>query len=302
MIYKTVSVKSVIDKVLRDYEHGLENIRVTDMITWASEALNKIDAYPYYNIKATGFDGESLLVVSDYQTQLPSDLKEIISVKFSATQTGYFWPLRCGSSTFGSVGEVNTSTNTTTTTSPNTLLISTVMDLYSYTYAQAVTAINTDSVLREKISSLLKVQSSGYNAQLEGDDSSRDYVYYVVGDYLKLNVETGYIELAYKAKPTDSEGYPLVPDDESFMEALYWYIVMKLLYPEWLGGRIRDVVYFDARHNWNFYCKQAYGKAMMPSGDKLEALKNQWLRLFPEINTFDTSHATIGDKQVIYNH
>jgi hypothetical protein len=301
MIFKQVSCKAVIAKVLKDYSQSLENIRVTDMISWVGEGLNKINAYPYYNIKSTGYGDESLLTVTGYQSQLPSDLKEIIGVKYSGTQDGYYRTLRYGTSNFGSVGETNTREAATSVTSPTTLLVTTVMSLYNYTYAQAVNAINTDSALRERISALLNVQTAEYSARAEGDDSSADYVYYIVGNYIKLNVETGYLKIAYLAKPVDEEGYPLVPDEESFLEALYWYIIMKLQYPEWAQGRIRDIVYFQSMHNWNYYCKQAYGRALMPNGDKYEALKNQWLNLYPELNSFDLSHATVGDKQIIYN-
>ena len=76
---------------------------------------------------------------------------------------------------------------------------------------------------------------------------------------------------------------------------------MKLLYPEWKLGRIRDEVYYDARRSWNFYCKKAYGNAMMPNVDQLEAIKNQWLRLVPEINEHAGGFVTLGDRQIIYN-
>ena len=84
------------------------------------------------------------------------------------------------------------------------------------------------------------------------------------------------------------------------MEALYWYVRMKLLYPLWSLGNVRDRVYDDAVWNWNYYCKQAFGRAMMPSVDKLESLKNQWLQLFPEIYKFNGNFSTLGDRQIIY--
>jgi hypothetical protein len=69
----------------------------------------------------------------------------------------------------------------------------------------------------------------------------------------------------------------------------------------WRQGRLRDVVYYDSQSNWNYYCKQAYGKAMMPSVDKMESLKNKWLQFYPEINDFDYNFSTTGNKQLIYN-
>ena len=46
MIYKLTSVKSVIAKVFTDLDLQEETHRVSDMIEWAGEALEKIGAFP----------------------------------------------------------------------------------------------------------------------------------------------------------------------------------------------------------------------------------------------------------------
>ena len=76
---------------------------------------------------------------------------------------------------------------------------------------------------------------------------------------------------------------------------------MKLTYPEWKAGRIRDAVYYDTRSSWNFYRKQAYGHSMMPNIDQLESIKNAWLRLVPEINEHANAFASLNVRQQIYN-
>jgi hypothetical protein len=129
-----------------------------------------------------------------------------------------------------------------------------------------------------------------------------DLTYVVHDGWIKTNVPEGYLMIAYQAIPTDIDGYPLVPDDPGFIEAIYWYITVKLLYPMWRDGRVRDAVYYDARNSWNFYCKQAYANAMMPNVDMLESIKNSWLRLIPEISEHDNFFSTLGQQQVIYNH
>ena len=102
--------------------------------------------------------------------------------------------------------------------------------------------------------------------------------------------------------PVDAEGYPMVPDVASFHEALYWYINMKLMYPQWTAGQVRDAVYYDARRSWNFYCKQAYGDAMMPDADQMESVKNTWLRLVPSINEHSNFFSTLGEQEIVWNH
>ena len=70
-----------------------------------------------------------------------------------------------------------------------------------------------------------------------------------------------------------------------------------------MEGRMRDAIYYRIENKWNYYCKQAYGNAMMPNGaEQMEAIKNTWLRLVPEISEHDTFFSTLGQSQIIYNH
>ena len=130
---------------------------------------------------------------------------------------------------------------------------------------------------------------------------SLDYSYIVVGGWIKTNIKDGYLLISYQAIPVDADNYPLVPDDEAFFEAIYWYINMKLLYPQWRNGQVRDAIYYDAKSSWNYHRKQAYANAMMPNSDQLESIFNSWVRLIPNINTAQSFYSTMGEQEIIYN-
>jgi hypothetical protein len=300
MIYNTTSSKRVVAKVFSDLNLQEENHRISDILEWVSEGLEKIGAFPTFNIKITGKEDLPLLTVADYQTKLPADLLTILGVQYSNTTDGVFIPLRHGTGTYGPRGE-DTTTSTSDDIAPDSDVVTAAMTLYGMDYETALAYINANPNTKEYISSLLITGATVKPANVNSDDYlTLDYVYYINNNYIKLNVKDGYLKIAYQAMPLDEEGYPLIPDNQSFVEALYWYVVMKYYYPEWLGGRIRDEQYYDARRNWNFYCKQAYGVAMMPSVDKLESIKNKWLQLYPEIDEFDNLFSTMGQKQIIY--
>ena len=112
---------------------------------------------------------------------------------------------------------------------------------------------------------------------------------------------TGYLKLSYDKLKTDKNGYLLIPDKLSYIEAVYWYIVMKLTYPEWRNGKTRDSVYFHAMNSWNFYSKQAYAESMMPNQDEMETIKNVWNRLVPEMNSDSDFYGSISNMENIYN-
>jgi len=115
-------------------------------------------------------------------------------------------------------------------------------------------------------------------------------------------MKEGYLKLSYQATTTDSRGYPLVPDLESFREAIYWYVVMKLKYPEYLSGKMNINIYYDVRRSWNFYRQQAYGEAMMPNEDQMTSIKNEWLKLYPEIDEENAYDSNIGREQKLWNN
>ena len=120
--------------------------------------------------------------------------------------------------------------------------------------------------------------------------------------YIVTNVENGYIKLSYDAIAVDIDGYPMIPDNQSCFEAIYWYVTMKFKYPLYLNGRMPQYIYFDIRNSWNFYRKQAYAEALMPTQDELENIKNTWTKLVPVYDDNSTFLSNISDEQIIYNH
>ena len=302
MIYKTTSVKRVIAKVFTDNDLQEGSHRIADMVEWCGEALEKIGAFPQFVNKVTGKDNVPIVEVSNYQAKLPSDFHRLIQIAYGVNEIGPFYPLRYASGSMEVSSRLNTDivnagTGTGDIVVADDSLITIIMSLYDLTYTQALNKLNTEPNVRTMIETLIIAnRGTGTN---EGD--TIDYVYVIHDGYVKLNVESGYLMIAYQAIPTDIDGYPLVPDEQSFLDALYWYITMKLYYPEWKQGRIRDEVYYDARRSWNYYCKQAYGNAMMPNIDQLESIKNSWLRLIPELDEHRGFFSTLGQEQRIYN-
>ena len=119
--------------------------------------------------------------------------------------------------------------------------------------------------------------------------------------YIMTNIPCGFVKISYYAIFTDSEGMPMIPDIESYKEAIFWYVTMKLMYPKKLRGQISQGDYYDIRNSYNFYRKQAYAEAMMPGVDDIESIKNTWTKLYPEFDDHDTFFSTTGDEQNVYN-
>ena len=125
-------------------------------------------------------------------------------------------------------------------------------------------------------------------------------VYSIKPGYVVLNVKDGFVKLTYRSLFTDQNGIPMIPVLMSYMEAIYWYIVMKITYPLWRIGKIRDAVYYDARKSWSFFKNKAYGEMMMPTLDEYSHnVKNAYNKLMPDMTFEYTDMMYIGDKEKV---
>ena len=100
--------------------------------------------------------------------------------------------------------------------------------------------------------------------------------------YIRTSFKTGDVYISYEAIVLDEDGFPMIPDDISYKTACFWYIVKQLALPDWFEGRNNN--WERADQQWQFYCGQAGAKAMAPDLPKLENIKNQWVRLIPDMN------------------
>ena len=101
------------------------------------------------------------------------------------------------------------------------------------------------------------------------------------------------------AFPTDEDCYPLVPDDISYSEALFWYVYKKILLskPDFKKNGIN---YSFAEQQWKYYCTQARNAANFPDIDKYESFMNQWVRLIPNINRHDVGFEQLNTREDLY--
>jgi hypothetical protein len=121
--------------------------------------------------------------------------------------------------------------------------------------------------------------------------------YTIDSAYIKTSFTTGTIIMSYTAFPIDAEGFPEVPDDISFREALFNYIVKKLKYIDYLNGQMPRRVYLDLERAWEFSCKQAAAKMQMPTIDQMENMKNWNTRLLPQIDDWSGYFVDLGSRQ-----
>ena len=118
--------------------------------------------------------------------------------------------------------------------------------------------------------------------------------YTLSNDCVFTNFSSGTVEVAYRALPTDKNGWPTIPDDIKFVKAVEYYIREKIDYKLWRSGKIPQGVYEKTVQDQVWYLGAAQTRMAMPSVDKMKNIKNNWLRLIPKINQEEDFFATLG--------
>lgn len=301
---RMISSASVVAKVIADLDLKEDQIRITDIREWIMEGILKIGAVQQYEHKV------AILPIECHQVALPCDLYKLGQVAFSFCNGGGWLPMRKATSSFGVFHDRECS-NEPCMLIPDTAMFPLVKNMFNLnTDREALDKLNEDTNLRQTLSILLNQWTVGtVNGKfvpgvIDHRDStmfSNELQYTTKPGYINTCMPRGFVKISYYAIYTDEDSMPMIPDLESYKEAIYWYVTMKLMYPKKLKGQISQGDYYDIRNSYNFYRKQAYAEAMMPTVDDLTTISNIYNKLYPEINDQDTFFSTSGDEQNIYN-
>lgn len=285
-IYKTTSSKTILRKVFRDINPNNDNW-IDDGIEWIGEALEHIGASAQLEKKVC------VLPIKDYKASLPADLYYINQVA------------------------VNNAVSPSVETELDELLEQTneILKLLEENPDQDLTyqmrELNSRIVVLENIymnneTMLTPLQycTTNFPKGLHCDNCVNEAAkhkecYYVEADKIKTSFASGKVCISYMAFPTDDECYPLVPDDISFKEAMFWYIYKKML----LGGETpvnNGINYVFAEQQWKYYCTQARNAAVFPDIDRYESFMNQWVRLIPNINRHSYAFENLGTRETLH--
>jgi len=298
-IYKHVSSKEIVRKVFRDMKPNSADF-VHDAIEWIGEALEHIGAAPQLCRKQCVID------IKDHKGCLPGDLYYINQVAVNS----------CVSPSVDT--QIDTVVAQINTLNSNIVDYSEQLSTTTVTGADLNdTRIASNNQLRDLNVNLevltnmyftggsclspLQYGATTFHASIHCDGCVNENVrykdtYIIDCDHIKTSFATGKVCVSYMAFPTDEECYPMVPDDISYREAMFWYIYKKLLLSG-TPGRNPKIGYEYAEQMWQVYCTQARNAANYPDIDRYESFMNQWVRLVPDINAHNSFFETLNDRE-----
>lgn len=131
----------------------------------------------------------------------------------------------------------------------------------------------------------------------ENKQDSYDLTYKVQGSIIFTSIRDGIIEIAYRAIPVDSEGYPMVPDNSSYIRALELYIKKQCFTILFDTGKITPQVYNNVCQDYAWAVGQAQSDLVRPSIDEMQSISNSLNTLVPRVNEHSRGFVNDGSME-----
>lgn len=126
-----------------------------------------------------------------------------------------------------------------------------------------------------------------------------DLTYKIQNNIIFTSKKEGKIEIAYHAIKVDSEGYPLIPENSSFIQALELYIKKKVFTILFDQGKISPAVLQNTQQEYAWYVGQAQRDLTMPTIDQMESISNMWTQLLQRSNEHSKGMKPLGRREYI---
>lgn len=123
------------------------------------------------------------------------------------------------------------------------------------------------------------------------------HTYYTELDYINTSLRDGKLTVLYDRIPLDQEGFPIIPDNEQYKEALYWYCRAKMI-----GSGYPDKVFKEevCMERFELAAARAIGQIKYPSIDKMETMFRTNTRLIMPENYYEDFFENTGKEDL--NH
>lgn len=132
-----------------------------------------------------------------------------------------------------------------------------------------------------------------------GNSDNGDLTYKLQNNAIYTSLKEGVIEVAYHAIKVDDEGYPMIPENSSFIQALELYIKKKVFTILFDQGKINNAVLQNTQQEYAWYVGQAQRDLNMPTIDQMESISNMWTQLLQRTNEHSKGMKSLGKREFI---
>lgn len=248
------SGKEILARVVRALSYKLPSVYYDDILEWIPEGMGYLQVTNALELKYSGDeDCPDEIYVRNYCASLPCGFIAIERVDDEHGCQVYE-----SSSILGSGLIENT-------TRPNVFMV----DPFVHQTSDGTTGPPT-----EHPNIVVTIQGGDI---VSASGSSQGY-YNIVGNKIQTSFECGYIRMAYWAIPTCKDGYPMIPDNENYKQALEWHIIRRLIGS---GYEHKIFSYQYADEQFEKFAARGMNEVSYYSPDQAARLARTMVRLIP---------------------
>ena len=112
----------------------------------------------------------------------------------------------------------------------------------------------------------------------------------------------GQLEIAYKSIPVDDDGFPLLIDNETYLNALEAYIKVKVFTVKYDIGKIQAGVLSNAQSDYAWAAHLLQSEMTMPSMSEMESITRMLNTMIKPVTPFDNGFKDLGNREYIRRH
>ena len=112
----------------------------------------------------------------------------------------------------------------------------------------------------------------------------------------------GMVQISYKGLPVDEDGFPLLIDNELYLDALELYIKKQVFTIKFDQGEISDRVLQHTEQQYAWSAGQLQSEFSIPSESEMESIARSWTTLIQRTTDFDNGFHNLGDREYLRKH
>jgi hypothetical protein len=137
-----------------------------------------------------------------------------------------------------------------------------------------------------------------YSTIIGPDTSSEYYTYKTQGNFIFFGMETGIVEIQYKAIPIDIvTGMPVLPDNAVYLRGVEGFVAEKLAFRMYLKDLISERKYDKIAQQYYFDVGAAQNICKRPDAARMETMINRWKSTYLGPGHFDTGLMYLGSRE-----
>ena len=117
------------------------------------------------------------------------------------------------------------------------------------------------------------------------------------GRVIFTSFPVGRIEVAYKAIPVDEDGFPLLIDNETYLNALEAYIKVKVFTVKFDTNNMSAGVLSNAQTDYAWAARLLQSEMTTPSVSEMESITRYLNTLIKPVTHFDNGFKNLGDRE-----